>query len=141
MPVIVNDQLTVPDTELQFTFSRSGGPGGQNVNKVNSKATLHWFPATTCALQADVIARFLARFASRLTKEGELLLSSQKYRDQQRNVEDCCGRLGAMIESVLKAPVKRRATKPSRGANARRLTEKKVRSEQKQSRRRPRMDD
>ncbi|MCA9062137.1 MAG: aminoacyl-tRNA hydrolase [Planctomycetaceae bacterium] len=141
MAIAVNNQITIPDQELQFSFSRSGGPGGQNVNKVNSRATMRWCPDQSGAIPEDVLQRFLTRYRHRLTKDGELILNSQRYRDQGRNMEDCCRRLAEMINSVFEAPVKRRPTKPSRGANARRLNDKKEQAQRKQSRKRPRMDD
>src|SRR5258705_399384 len=95
--IIVNPMLTItsafqiPDSEFEFTFARSSGPGGQNVNKVNSKAVLRWSPTVSPSLSEDVRARFLARFASRLTTAGELNLTSQRSRDQSRNSAECLG--------------------------------------------------
>jgi ribosome-associated protein len=128
-------RITIPDDELRFSFSRSGGPGGQNVNKVNSKATLHWNPAASTALPDDVRGRFLARFASRLTNEGYVVITSQESRDQPKNIDSCVAKLHAMIAEVLKPPKRRRPTKPTKGSKLRRLKEKKQRSETKAGRR------
>lgn len=131
----VTSRITLSDEELRFSFARSSGPGGQNVNKVNSKATLRWNPTTSPALPEDVRARFLTRYASRLTNEGEILITSQESRDQPKNIAICLEKLRAMIAGVLIAPKKRRPTKPTKGSKQRRLTAKKQRSEVKASRR------
>lgn len=133
--LIVNRTITIPDRELKFSFSRSSGPGGQNVNKVSSKATLHFGAADSHSLPPDVRQRLLTAFKSRLTKAGELVISSQEYRDQPQNIDACLSRLKEMILSVVKPPKKRRATKPSRGSKVRRLKAKKQRAELKEGRR------
>ena len=136
MPILtVNRTIIIPDRELKFSFARASGPGGQNVNKVSSKATLHFAAADSPSLPLDVKQRLLAAFKSRLTKDGQLVISSQESRDQPRNIELCLAKLKEMILSVAKAPKKRRATKPSRGSKVRRLTAKKQRSEVKEGRR------
>ena len=133
--LVVNRSITIPERELDFSFARASGPGGQNVNKVSSKATLRFAAADSPSLPPDVKERLLAAFQSRLTKEGELVISSQESRDQPRNIEICLAKLREMILSVAKAPKKRRATKPSRGSKLRRLKAKKERSQVKEGRR------
>jgi ribosome-associated protein len=133
--------LRVPTSEFAFTFVRSSGPGGQNVNKVSSKAVLRWAAAESTSLPAEVRARLLKAYASRLTIEGELIVTSQRYRDQGRNVEDCLEKLGAMIAKVAVPPKRRRATKPSRGSIKRRLEDKRRTGEKKAERRRRPMSD
>jgi ribosome-associated protein len=125
----------IPQEELLFTYARSSGAGGQNVNKVNSKAILRWVPAASRVLSLEMRERFFKKFASRLTGEGELVIMSDRFRDQGRNAADCMEKLVEMIESVRYAPKKRRATKPTFGSKMRRLKEKKVHGEKKQSRR------
>src|SRR5438093_10330945 len=98
--LVVSDQLQIPLKELSFSFARSSGPGGQNVNKVNSKATLRWNARESSSLPADVRERFLARFGRRLTQLGEIIVVSQRYRDQGRNVADCLAKLRAMLSAV-----------------------------------------
>ncbi|MEZ6129329.1 MAG: alternative ribosome rescue aminoacyl-tRNA hydrolase ArfB [Planctomycetaceae bacterium] len=137
----VNEHIQIADSELNFSFARSGGPGGQNVNKVNSKAVLHWNATESEALPPAVKQRFLDRYANRLTKEGILVLHSQRYRDQAGNIEDCRQRLIQLVLEVVKAPVKRRPTKPGKGAKQRRLQGKKENAQKKQQRQPPRHDD
>lgn len=137
----VSPAIRIPDDELEFTYARSSGPGGQNVNKVNSKAVLRWSARDSPSLPPSVRARFLERYAARLTRDGHLILQSQKYRDQPRNTEDCLERLKQMLLEVARPPVKRRPTRRSKGSVERRLQNKKARSERKKSRRRPGMDD
>lgn len=137
----VNDEIYIPLTEFEFSYARSGGPGGQNVNKVNTKAILHWSVTTSDSIPDDVRARFLSRYANRITQEGALVLSSQRYRDQSRNVEDCLDKLREMLTLVLKPPVVRRATKPSNAVKRKRIEVKRAIGQKKAQRRRPRIGD
>lgn len=141
MNLSVNPNIQIPLSELQFSFARSGGPGGQNVNKVNSKAILRWAILMSPSLSEAVRARFLAKFANRLTAEGILILVSQRYRDQSSNCEDCLEKLKEMILSVAERPIPRRPTKPTLGSKQRRVEAKKGNSLKKQRRRAPGVDD
>ena len=133
--LIVDDKLQIPLTELSFTFSRSGGPGGQNVNKVASKATLRFSVAKSPSLPLAVRQRFEQRYASRLTVAGEILITSQRYRDQGRNIADCLEKLRQMLAQVVRPPKARRPTKPSKASRQRRLPGKRKHSEKKTQRR------
>ena len=133
--LIINPQLAIPDEELLFTYSRSGGPGGQNVNKVNSKATLHWNILGSPSVPAGIRQRFLAKYRNRVTTEGVLVLSSQRYRDQPKNTADCREKLVEMLLSVLHPRKARRKTAPTRGSRERRLQAKRQRSATKSTRR------
>jgi ribosome-associated protein len=137
----INQRIEIPHDEFRWSYARSSGPGGQNVNKVSSKATLHWSVATSPSLPQDVRARFRARFGHRINKQGELVLQSQRYRDQARNLEDCLDKLRGMILEVASPPKPRKATRPSRGAKERRLRAKRESSDRKQSRRSPHGED
>jgi len=139
--LIVTPRVVIPAAEFDWSFARSSGPGGQNVNKVNSKAVLRWSPRSSAALPISVRDRFLARYGNRLTEAGDLILTSEESRDQAQNVDRCLEKLRALIQSVLHAPRLRRPTKPSKGAHRRRLAAKQQHSQKKQSRARPRMDD
>jgi ribosome-associated protein len=120
----ITERLFIPLHELEFSFARSSGAGGQNVNKVNSKALLRWNFLFNRSLPEDVKERFREQFSSRLTTAGELLLTSERYRDQIRNQEDCLEKLRAMILSVATPPKKRKATRPTRASKVRRLKAK-----------------
>ncbi len=139
--LIVNDQIVIPGLELRFSFARSSGPGGQNVNKVNSKAVLHWNVAASAALPASVQARMLRRFANCIDQQGDLMLSGQRHREQGRNVRDCLDKLRAMVLSVAAPPTVRKATRPPASARRARLEGKRIRSDKKQTRRPPMTED
>jgi len=134
--VIVTDIIQFPDDELEWSFARSGGPGGQNVNKVASKAVLRWKAGNTVAtISGPAKDRMRSRFPSRFTTEGDVVIQSQRYRDQERNREDCLMKLLEMIRAALQEPTPRKATKPSRGAHRRRVADKRKLSQKKQNRR------
>jgi len=138
--LVVNRRIRIPSSEFRFTFARSAGPGGQNVNKVNTKVTLHWPVDSSPSLPEDVRERFRSKYSRRINKNGELVIYSQRYRDQGRNVDDCLDKLREMLLDVATAPKKRKATRPSRASKERRLRDKKAKSQTKESRRRPDRD-
>jgi ribosome-associated protein len=119
----------VPLRELEIRFVRSSGPGGQNVNKVSTKAVLRWRPSESRALPAAVLNRFLDRHARRITKDGDVLVTSDRFRDQGRNAADCVAKLQAMIDVVAEEPRLRKSTRPTRAARERRLEGKRRRAE------------
>ena len=136
----VNNKISVPLREFEFTFSRSSGPGGQNVNKLNTKALLRWRVTTTPSLPIGVRTRFLEKYRRRITGDGDILITSQRFRDQGRNVADCLAKLRDMILTVESPPKTRRATKPSRGSKIRRRKAKEINSKKKQMRKPPSRD-
>jgi ribosome-associated protein len=121
--------------EASFEFSRSSGPGGQNVNKVNSRVTLRWRPEDSQVISDAVKRRFVENYSARLTEAGEILISSGASREQKLNKDAVLKRLCQMLASVLRPPKKRVATKPGKAAKERRLKEKKQHSEKKRIRR------
>jgi ribosome-associated protein len=137
----IADGITIPDEELEFTFARAGGPGGQNVNKVASKAVLHWDVGGNTSLPPGVKERLRAHQRGRINAEGRLVLHGQRFRDQAKNVEDCRERLREIVLQALRAPRPRRATKPTRGARERRLAAKRQQSSRKAARRRPTVEE
>lgn len=116
--------VTIPDRELAWSFARSGGPGGQNVNKVASKAVLRWDLARSTALPAEVADRFRRIHSRRLTSAGEVLITSERFRDQDRNRQDCLAKLQAMLLAALHQAKPRRPTRPTRGSRQARLRAK-----------------
>lgn len=123
--LVINDRLYVPDEEIQFSYARSSGKGGQNVNKVNSKAVLTWRFVDNRSLPEDVRERFRERYMARLTNSGEIVLQSDRFRDQPRNISDCLEKLRQMILEVAIPPKRRKKTKPTYGSKQRRLEGKK----------------
>ncbi len=123
--------------EFEWSFARSGGPGGQNVNKVASKAVLRWDVQHSPSVPDDVRARFLAQQRQRITTEGALVMSSQRYRDQERNREDCLEKLRELLVRAATVDKPRKKSKPTRASKRRRVEEKRKRSATKQARRRP----
>jgi ribosome-associated protein len=133
-PLVINPQTVIPASELVVSFARSSGPGGQNVNKVNSKAILRWNVQATNSLRPEIKARFVANFSTRITQTGEVVISSDRFRDQARNLSDCYEKLRQLIHASLVAPKKRRKTRPTRSSVEDRLTNKRQKSQQKQMR-------
>ena len=133
----ITPRIQIAEGELHWSFVRAGGPGGQNVNKVASKAVLRWDVSRTPNLPADVKARLLVQERGRITAGGELLLSSQRFRDQGRNIGDCLEKLRDIVLRAATPPRRRKRTRPTRAARAARVQEKRRRSAVKKARRRP----
>ncbi len=133
----VTDSLAIPLAEFRFEFTRSGGPGGQNVNKVNSKAVLRWRPAESASLPGPVRDRLVLILASRLTREGELLVGSQRTRDQARNVADCLDKVREIVLAAARPPKARRPSRPTFASKVRRVEAKLRRSTIKRLRKKP----
>ncbi len=139
--LVVNHRIAVPLKEFNFTYSRSSGPGGQNVNKVNTKVTLHWSVSSSSSVPEDVRERFVEKLRRRINNKGQLVVVSQRFRDQGRNVGDCLAKLREMLSSVAIAPKARKATRPSRASRERRLQAKQRTSDKKRGRGRVTRDD
>ena len=133
--VVVTPRVTIPAGELSFAFARSGGAGGQNVNKVSSKVELRWHPPTSAALGADDRAWLLERLGSRLTNDGTLIVTSTATRDQIKNRDDAVAKLALIVRAALDRPKHRRATRPTRSSKRRRVDDKRHRSDIKRNRR------
>ncbi len=133
--LIINKSLKIPLSELQFSAVRSGGPGGQNVNKVNSKVVLRWHLRESTVLPGAVRQRLSERWASRISQDGWLTLSSQRHRERRRNLRDCLQKLQAMVLDALEPVKPRRPTQPTHASRRRRQQNKEQLSQKKRSRR------
>lgn len=124
----INNSLSIPDDELTFEFSRSSGPGGQNVNKVSTRATLLFDVASSPSLTEEQRSRILNRLQTRINKSGVLRVTSQKHRSQSANREAARERFAELIRTALQQIRPRRKTRVPKGVRERRLKEKKQRS-------------
>lgn len=132
--LVITPRLTIPSGELSIAFARSGGSGGQNVNKVSSKVDLRWNVATSTALGEDDRAWLLQQLRSRLTGDGTLIVTSTLTRDQIKNRADAESKLTLIVRAALHRPKTRRPTKMSKGAKRRRLADKRQQGEKKANR-------
>jgi ribosome-associated protein len=137
----ITPELAIPDGELTFTASRSGGPGGQNVNKVSTKVTLAFDVAGSPSLSSAQKAHIFERLATRISRGGVLRVVSQRHRSQAANREAAVGRLVELLRSALAEEPPRVPTRPTRVARERRVVSKKLRAHIKESRRRPSAED
>lgn len=130
----VNARLVLPWRELKFEAARSGGPGGQHVNKAATKVILRFDVAHSPSLGERQRARLLRRLEKRLTTSGELVLHASRHRERRQNERDACERLVGLLQEGLRRETPRRPTRPTRGSVERRLTSKRHQSERKRDR-------
>lgn len=133
----VNAEIQIPLREFHFSFARSSGPGGQNVNKVNTKTWLRWKVGESPSISEPVRRRLCVLARNRITAAGELLLSSQRFRDAGQNVADCLEKLRALVAEAASPPKRRRPSKPTAGSVRRRREQKQLRGDKKRQRRLP----
>ncbi len=134
-PLRVNSRLSIPASEIQVDYARSPGPGGQAVNKKNTKVVLRFSVLRSQALGERRRAILSKKLDRRLTKEGELVLHASRFRERSRNEEDARERLAEILRDALTPTRARRATRPTRASRERRLDQKKKRGDLKRSRR------
>jgi ribosome-associated protein len=132
--VEINKRLSIPEDELSFSASRSGGPGGQNVNKVNTQVMLRFDVANSPSLSEWQRSRIMERLPTRITKDGELVLRSQRHRTQAANRAATIDRFAELLRDALRQQKPRKKTKPSRASKRRRLEEKKKQGQKKRER-------
>jgi ribosome-associated protein len=134
--LVVSELVQISDDEFEWSYARSGGSGGQNVNKVASKALLRWKASSTvAAIPTAARARMQALYPRRFTTEGDVVIQSQKYRDQERNREDCLMKLAEMIRAALVVPRAHIVTRPTAVSKRRRVADKRKQSQKKYNRR------
>ncbi len=133
----ISPRISLDENELEFSYIRAGGPGGQNVNKVSSAVQMRFDARRSPSLPNEVSVRLQRLAGSRLTQDGVIVISANRFRDQQRNRADAIERLVELIRTAEPAPVKRKATKPSRAAREKRVDSKTKRGAVKSMRQRP----
>lgn len=133
----VSPTLSIPLSELRFKFRRSSGPGGQNVNKLNTSVELQFDFVHSAVFSDEQRQRIAKKLAARLNSTGALVIQSERFRTQGRNRADCLDKLAALLAEALKTQPKRKKTNPSRAAQARRLDSKRRHSDKKKSRQTP----
>lgn len=137
--ISIGPSLMLPDEAVSISFVRSRGPGGQNVNKVNSCAVLAFDVRNCPFLSPPIRERLLVAIGSRLTRSGELLLRCDSHRTAEANRREIFARFSSLISRALRPPKPRHATRPTKASKVRRLKEKARRSDIKQNRRRGRL--
>jgi ribosome-associated protein len=140
-PLVINDKITLPASDLEWSAVRSGGPGGQNVNKVSSKIELYFDFDSSIALADDAKARLRTLAKNQLDGEGRVLVKSEKTRDQAKNLADARDKIRTLVLKALTVPKTRKATKPTRSSKKRRVDAKKKHGAKKKMRRASRRGD
>lgn len=128
------DRIKIPFSEFTFSFARSSGAGGQNINKVNTKAVMYWDISISESISPEIKQRFRERYGNYIIDSDLVQITSQKNRTQKANIDDCVSKLHAMLEEVRVPPKPRKKTKPKRSAIEKRLKGKKIDSEKKRNR-------
>jgi ribosome-associated protein len=139
MHLMIGD-VAIDESQLQWSYSRSSGPGGQNVNKLSTRVTISLDLRHARGLNADLRSRLLRVLANRLTKDGVLNITCQTHRSQHANRREAAAIMSKILTKAARPPKVRRATKPTKASGARRLESKRRRSATKAARRGQRSD-
>ena len=131
----ISPSLSIPDFELNCTFVRASGPGGQNVNKVATAAQLRFDVRNSPSLTEEVKSRLVKLAGKKMTRDGVLVIEAKRYRAQEQNRSDAEKRLALLIQKALVRPKRRRPTRPTAASKERRVEAKKLRAEIKRQRR------
>ena len=134
MPLIITPNIVIPDEELEWKFIRSGGPGGQNVNKVSSAAQLRFLLPQNSSLPVSVRNRLRRLAGQKLIDDGSILFKAMSERSQDQNRRAALSRLEELIRAALAEPKIRKKTRPTKGSQERRIDTKKRRGAAKQQR-------
>jgi ribosome-associated protein len=124
--ISITPKVRLDNSEIQFSFIRSPGPGGQNVNKVATAVLLRFNLAQSPSLPEEMRSRLLVVLAPRLTQSGEIIIKATRFRTQERNKQDALARLQELLARAAIPPKKRKKTKPSYASKQRRLDTKKI---------------
>jgi ribosome-associated protein len=141
LPLQINENLIIPAEQIQVSAVRSSGPGGQNVNKVSTCIELRFNPANCDLISSSLCQKLLKLAGKRTDAEGNIIVTSQRYREQYRNLIDAYDKLKKMFLKAMKPVKPRKPTKPSRAAKERRIKHKKQKGEKKANRRKPKIED
>ncbi len=124
----ITDHISIDESEIEESFVRSSGPGGQNVNKLSTAVQLRFDVRRSPSLSNDVAIRLIRLAGRRMTKDGVLVLNAQNHRTPERNRAEALERLVALVQEAAVKPIPRRATKPTKASKERRIEGKKRRS-------------
>ncbi len=136
----ITPRIQVPDEDLDISFARAGGPGGENVNKSNTKAVIRFSIPRCRSIPMELKARLMVALGPKITNRGEVIVTSQTHREQSRNLEECREKLRQMIRDALVVARPRRPTQPTRASKERHLEEKRRRRQLRRQRSRVQED-